>query len=432
MVIATPALAQPTPGPDPGAAPGPGPGPGPGPDPDPAAPDPDPAAAPDPDPDPASDADLADLEAALTADAAARADAAPAPARSALASAAALMNPDLSFILDVTAAWFGSDEVLPGGGHDPAKNGFNLQQLELAFGKAVDPYFRVDGNLVFSQFGVELEEAFATTLALPHALQARIGQFLTRFGRVNPTHLHAWDFVDQPFAIGRVFGGEGNRGLGVELSWLTPLPWFAELIVSATDPVGEATARSFFGATALPLETPLDVQTTIALEQFFELSPDWSLLVGLSLATGPNATGHGNRSDVWGADLFLKWRPITRASDQQVALTAEVLHRRRQVPRGLLVDTSGYAQAVWRFARRWDTALRWEYGSSADAGGADYLDPAWTAARHRTSAALTFRPTEFSRLRAQGSYDRPGWRDGYWAAFLAMEFAIGAHGAHTF
>jgi hypothetical protein len=375
-----------------------------------------------------------EIEAALAADAAAEAAAqpevAPAPTTSPLSSA--LLNPDISFIVAVAAAWFGDDAPLQTGGHDPTRNGFTLQQVEMAIGKSVDPYFRFDGNIVFGAFGVEIEEAYATTLTLPHSLQVRAGQFLTRFGRINPTHLHQWDFVDQPFAIGRVFGAEGNRGAGIELSWLTPLPWFAELSISATDPVGEATARSFFGPTDLPLETPLDVQTTVALKQFAELSADWSLLGGLSLATGPNATGHDNRSDVWGADLYLKYRPITEASSTIVSLQAEVLHRRRQVPGDVLVDTSGYAQVFWRFAARWGAAARWEFGTAADRNGADYLDPEWIDARQRASANLTFFPTEFSRLRAQGSYDVPGWRDGIWAAFMALEVSVGAHGTHKF
>ncbi len=396
----------------------------------PPEPESEPVPEPVPDPDPAGDPALdAELAAALAADAAAEAKAQPPPAAPVSGS---VMNPDISFIVDVAAAWFGEDEHLQTGGHDPSKNGFNLQQVEMAIGKSVDPYFRFDANIVFGAFGVEVEEAYATTLALPRSLQVRAGQFLTRFGRINPTHLHAWDFVDQPFAIGRVFGAEGNRGAGVELSWLTPLPWYAELVVSATDPVGEGTARSFFGPTELPLETPLDVQTTVALKQFAELSPDWSLLGGLSLATGPNATGHDNRTDVWGADLFVKFRPITEASTTVVSLQAEVLHRRRQVPHDLLVDTSGYAQVFWRFAARWGTAARWDFGTAADDGGADYLDPEWTEARHRASASVTFYPTEFSRLRAQGSYDMPGWRDGIWAAFLALEVSVGAHAAHKF
>ncbi len=108
------------------------------------------------------------------------------------------------------------------GGHDPSENGFNLQALELSLGSSVDPYFRFDAQLVFAEEGVELEEAYATTLDLGSRLQARAGQFLTRFGRLNATHLHTWNFVDQPFALGRAFGADGNRGLGFELSYLTP------------------------------------------------------------------------------------------------------------------------------------------------------------------------------------------------------------------
>jgi hypothetical protein len=372
--------------------------------------------------------DLSEIEAALADDAAEVEEARPSRAD----AAKALLLPDISFVLDVAAAWFlpGEEEQLQTGGHDPTRNGFNLQQLELAIGKSVDPYFRFDGNLVFGQFGVELEEAYGTTLALPHALQARAGQFLTRFGRINASHPHAWDFVDQPFPIGRVFGGEGNRGLGVELSWLTPLPWYVELVGSATDARGEGTARSFFGADDLPMETPLDVQATAAVKQFFELNDDWSLLTGVSLATGPNGSGHDNRSDVWGVDLYLKWRPISYQSEQAVELQSEWLVRRRQVPRDLLTDVSGYAHAVWTFRKRWATGARWEYGSAAD--GTDPLDPDWTEARQRASLALTFWPTEFSRLRAQGSVDLPAWQDPIWAVFLAMELTVGAHGAHAF
>lgn len=383
-------------------------------------------------PPPAPD-ELKDLADALAADAAAKQPATPAGGGGGVLAS---MNPDLSFVLDVAAAWFSDHEPLQTGGHDPTKNGFNLQQLEMSIGKAVDPYFRFDGNLVFSQFGVEIEEAYGTTLALPHSLQVRAGQFLTRFGRINATHPHQWDFVDQPFAIGRVFGGEGNRGLGVEASYLAPAPFFLELIGSATDAGGEATARSFFGGTDLPVETPLDVQATLAVKEFFELSPDWSLATGQSLATGPNGTGHDNRTDVYGVDVYLKYRPITRTSHTIVALQTEWLLRRRQVPDRLRTDLSGYAYVLWRFAQRWGAAARYELGTPAkDAGGAtgDDLDPEWVSTRHRAAINLTFWPTEFSRLRAQGGVDLPRWRDApIWSAFLAMELSVGAHGAHKF
>ena len=106
---------------------------------------------------------------------------------------------------------------LQGGGHDPNKNGFTLQAAELVVAGAVDPYFDARATMVFllDQEGetvVELEEAWAQTRNLPGGLQVRAGHYYTEFGRINPTHLHSWDFADQPFIITRMFGGDGQRG----------------------------------------------------------------------------------------------------------------------------------------------------------------------------------------------------------------------------
>lgn len=122
------------------------------------------------------------------------------------------MNPDMALTADFALAWFSEKTNYQTGAHDPTSTGFQLQQLEMTLGASVDHIFRMDVNLVFSLSGVELEEAYATTLGLPWNLQLRAGQFLSRFGRINPTHPHTWDFVDQPFVIGKFYGAEGNRG----------------------------------------------------------------------------------------------------------------------------------------------------------------------------------------------------------------------------
>jgi hypothetical protein len=385
--------------------------------------------------------DLAEIEAALGKDKAS-ASPAEAPAGSDTAAAALRVGSsnqwlDLSFVLDGALAIFSAEEPLQQGGHDPNTNGFNFQQLELSIRSVVDPYFRFDSNIVFALAGVEIEEVYVTTLDLPANLQVRAGQFLTRFGRINPTHPHSWAFADQPFAIGRVFGGEGNRGLGAEVSWLTPLPWYVELVGSMTDASGVGTARSFLGAGGGRVVSPLDFEFTGAVKQFFPLSDDLSLLWGLSSATGPNATGYRNYTNVFGTDLYLKYRPTTVASDTVISLQAELLYRRRQVPGDVLSDVNGYAQVLWRFAKRWATAARYELGTAAhnqDGRVAnDPLDPEWTATRQRISASLTFWPTEFSRLRLQAATDRAGWRDERdYSAFLTLEAVVGAHGAHSF
>ena len=134
-------------------------------------------------------------------------------------------NLDIAVILDTALAWF-SEEGLQTGAHDPTDTGFHLQQVEMALGQNVDHLFELRAYLVFTQFGVELEEAYGRSLALPGGFQFRAGQFLTRMGRLNATHPHAWSFIDQAMVNGTFLGSEGSRGAGLEVSWLAPLPWY--------------------------------------------------------------------------------------------------------------------------------------------------------------------------------------------------------------
>ncbi len=176
---------------------------------------------------------------------------------------------------------------------------------------------------------------------------------------------------------------------------------------------------------------------TGAVKQFFPLSDDLSLMWGLSSATGPNSTDANTYTNVFGTDVYLKYRPTTVASDTIVALQAELLYRYRHLPEATLTDSNGYAQVLWRFAKRWATAARYEFGTPAHGKdgdvAADPLDPEWTATRQRFSANVTFWPTEFSRLRLQAATDRAGWRnEPDYSVFLTLEAVVGAHGAHSF
>ena len=406
-----------------------------------------------------SEEELAEIEAALAGD---RQGEPSPPPRSGdppnsggvLATAADLL-PNIGVTFDMAIAYFSDDDPLQTGGHDPDTSGFNLQQLELALDKSVDPYFRFDSAILFALDGVELEEAYATTLSLPWSFQLRAGQYLTKFGRINARHLHQWTFADQPFVWGDVFGPDGQRGLGVELSYLTPLPWYVELSASAIVSFGhahedeheeaEATESESAGAAAFGRR----VVPTAALKQFFELGDNWSLLWGLSGTTGPDPDNtEGVRADVVGSDIYLKYRPIDRASYTQVALQAEWLLRRRRHDGLAAVDTGGYAQLAWRFAQRWGTEARYEYGSRifGDEGPAvpethgeatgeheAEQDVRLSEPRHRVSVGVSWWPSEFSRLRLQHALDVPQWRPlPIYSAFLTLEVSIGAHAAHAF
>lgn len=373
-------------------------------------------------------ADAAALEAALAADAA---DAASTAAPSAPQTPAPLAptNPAISLILDAAAAWFDAPPAQTGA-HDPRSTGFTLQQLEMHIASNVDPYFRLEANLVFAEFGVEVEEAYGTTLALPAGLQLRAGQFLTRFGRHNNTHPHAWHFADQPLINGKFFGAEGSRGLGLEASWLAPLPWFVEVITSATHATGQCCARSFYGAESLPIETPAHLLYTTALKQFFAIDPALSLTWGLSAQFGPNATGAHNRTEIYGTDLSLRLRPPQDPDRQSLTLHLEALYRTREAPFARLADHGGHAQLIWSLNPTLATGLRYDYASGLSD---DPLDPDWQTGRHRISAQVTATPSHFTRIRLQGNHDRGGpLIRPVNAIIVALELLIGAHGAHPF
>lgn len=342
------------------------------------------------------------------------------------------MNPDISVILDVAAATY-SHDPLTTGEHDPGEPGFNLQQLELHLGASVDPFFRLDGNIVYTGHGVELEEAFATTLGLPLDLQVRAGQFLSRFGRINRMHPHEWQFADQPLIIGKFFGSDGNRGMGVEASWLTSLPWYAEAIISAQSLAGDCCSRSYEASETTP-ENPEETQSspsimwTGAFKQFFALTPSTSLMWGLSAQTAPQAAD--GRAVIVGTDIYLRWRPVTSDRRQSLSLQAEGLWRRREGKPEALADYGGYAQLVWGINALWEAGVRAEAVTGLKQ---DPLDTMWTQTRTRFAAQATYYPTHFSRLRAQALIGRPGWLShNIVGALVTLEVLVGAHGAHTY
>lgn len=355
------------------------------------------------------------IEQSLSADQAETARAAATPS-----AAVQSMNPDVGLVLDVALGAF-SDDPLQVGEHDPDENGFKLQQLEMVLGSNIDPFFRLDAFLVFSVEGVEVEEAFATTLELPGNLQMRAGKFFTRFGRQNPTHPHAWSFVDKPLVLGKFFGPEASGGPGLEASWLAPLPWYVELVASSNQPESEEEDG------AGP-EGAGDLMYTAALKQFFPFGASWSLSWGLSGNTAP--IGGDGRVLVGGTDVYLRWRPVDSAEREAISIQIEALWRRLDVSGPESTDWGGYGQLVWDANAAWQMGARYERVTGVDG---DPTNPDWTDSRQRASLQTTYRPSHFSRIRVQGNYDRPEWRaEPIWAGLLQLEVVAGVHGAHSF
>jgi hypothetical protein len=347
----------------------------------------------------------------------------------------ASLNPKMTLILDTGFAWFGAADHLTQGGHAMDDNGLWVQGLEFAASASVDPYFRFDLNFQLTE--AEIEEATLTTLALPAGLQARAGMMNAAFGRQNPRHLHVWNFVNPPLSHTRFLSAEHLRGPGAELSMLMPLPWYLTLTGQAfgtTEELGFSSAS--FGSSEMNgsgrIGGPEDFLYVLRMENFFELSPDWSLLSGLSEALGQSPWAVDERTYLHGADMYVKWRPIASGEgDYALALTVEYVLRDTRVEQGRLRDHGGYAQLDALVTKRWMAGLRFDMTRRWDGFVPD--PQAIPGKQTRGSASIAFLPTHFSKLRWQGDIVRDRAHGGWgWAGFLQAEVSAGEHGAHTF
>jgi hypothetical protein len=375
-----------------------------------------------------------ELATAAARDAAAASVAPTATAAAAPATPMASLNPDISFIMNTAFGWFSRHDHLRQGGHAVDENGFTGQALELAASSAVDPYFRFD--FYFQVQHLHLEEAFLTTLALPAGLQARAGYFNVAFGRQNPRHLHAWQFVNPTLSHTRFMSAEHFSGTGAELSMLLPLPWYALLLAEVITPSTDAGFRSVtFGTIDKNGNGRTDgIEDFVyvgRLENFFELSADLSLLLGAGAVVGQSPYVPDNRAALYGGDVYLKWRPSSRGGNLSVALTLEGILRDTQVPGDTVRDVGGYAQLEVQPSLRWLMALR---GDVTDLVRGQVPDPIRFPGRQaRGSLALTFLPTHFSKVRLQADLSHSeGVGSKVAAVFLQTEISAGSHGAHSY
>ncbi|MBI3886483.1 MAG: hypothetical protein HY302_12250 [Opitutae bacterium] len=345
------------------------------------------------------------------------------------------------------------------GDHDPIKRGFVLRNAEIAVDGAIDPYFKGFANIVLkldrnNGTDIELEESFLQSTALPANLQLKLGQFFANFGRQNPQHPHQWSFVDQPLILGRTFGPDGLRSVGAQLSWLAPTPFYTEAFLAVLDGQGgtafsfrnpgepDALGTSRFAGRATvdrTLRGAQDLLVVPRLASSFELTDNTTLLVGLSGAFGPNDTGAHRRTQIYGADFFWKWKPPNASLGfPYLSWQTEALYRRFEagadplaaLPDETLRDYGAYSQLSYGFVPRWNAGLRYDY-VSGNSAAADFGDPR-RGRRWRLSPALTFFPSEFSKIRLQFNHDNSDLFGNAESVWMQFEFGLGAHAAHKY
>lgn len=337
------------------------------------------------------------------------------------------------------------------GHHDPKQRGFTVQDLEVAFDGAVDPYFKGQANVVATidtegKTQVEVEEAFLQTTSLPCNLELKGGQYFSPFGRQNPLHPHAWEFADIPVVHGIFMGPDGLRGAGAQLSYLLATPWRSVLIASVQNSGGE-TAYSFrnrgdgdvfMGRMTVDrgVRGPADMLFVPRWENSIDLDHEQTLVLGTSAALGPNDTGPRSYTRIYGADMYYKWKSSTaHGGFPFLKWQTEALYREYEagadpvLPAEVFQDWGVTSQVVWGFFTGWTAGLRGDY---LNMDSSFFTSDIERAGRWRVSPNITWYPSEFSKIRLQYNHDvinsslGLAERDAD-SVFLQFEFLLGAH-----
>ena len=340
------------------------------------------------------------------------------PVSGAPSRASSIFNPDMTVIGNATGA-AGINRVNP----EPA---LLLREAEVSLQAVVDPYARADFFITVGPEGAGLEEGYITFPTLPGGVLMKVGKMKAAFGKVNTLHPHLLPWVDRPLAMNLLGGEEGINDSGVSVARLIPNPWVFL----------EATAQVFRGESQGVFQSSdrRDLSYVGRLRGYQDITESTNLDLGVSYARGRNPSGFVNDIDVgrfttglFGIDATFRWRPLRRSIYQSFLGRSEVIWSRRDQPSGLQGGIGFYVSGDYQVGRRWFAGVRID--RSVDPADVSLVDVG-------RSATLTFRPSEFSQVRAQ--YRRTNYGTGPSLVSSANEllfqvqFAIGAHGAHPF
>jgi hypothetical protein len=331
---------------------------------------------------------------------------APAPA-AAVPSASKVFNPDIAAI----GNFVGAAGRSPGGG-EPS---LNMQEAELSFQAAVDPFARADFFVTLGPDEVALEEGYVTFPTLPGGFLTKVGKMRDAFGKVNAQHPHTLPFVDRPLVQINLQGGEeGFADAGISVARLIPNPW---LFLEATGQVYRGNSEVFHAPTRG------DLAYVGHLRAYRDLGESTNVDLGGSIAYGHNGVTEDTTTRLLGLDATLRWKPLRRSIYTHVLARGEMAWSRREDVAGALRAAGGYGYLEYQFARRWTAGVRYD---NSERAGAPWLRDTGG------SFILAFRPSEFSLVRAQ--YRRTAFAGEKPANELLFQllFAIGAHGAHPF
>ncbi|MGD1102128.1 MAG: hypothetical protein ABSA59_08675, partial [Terriglobia bacterium] len=298
-------------------------------------------------------------------------------------AAAKALNPDISVIGDFLGA-AGKNPVLPG----PA---LEMHESEVGLQAIVDPYARADFFLSFGEEGVNLEEGYITFTSLPGGFVAKVGKMRAAFGKVNTLHNHVLPWTDRPLVTQNLVGGEdGIDDAGISVTRILPAP--KNIFLEATGQVFRGDSSDVFQSNQRG-----EVSLVGHLRGYKDLTDNTNVDLGVSYARGHNEVGSAYRTQLYGMDATLHWKPLRRAIYHSFIGRSELIWSEREQVGPVQQAFGFYTSGDYQLGRRWFVGGRFD--RSERATNASLTDSGF-------STILTYWPSEFSQIRGQYRFGR--------------------------
>jgi hypothetical protein len=331
------------------------------------------------------------------------------PVYGGVSAAAKALNPDISAIGDFLGS-IGKNPIRP-------VPSLEFHEAEVGFQSIIDPYARGDFFISFGEQGVNLEEGYITFTSLPAGLVAKVGKMRAAFGKVNTLHNHVLPWLDRPMVTDSLVGGEdGIDDVGFSVTRILPAPKGIFL---------EGTAQLFRGDSADVFRASQNRNVSVVghLRGYHDLTDNTNIDLGASFARGHNDLGSAFRTQLYGLDGTLRWKPLRRSIYHSFVGRSELIWSRREQIAAIQQAFGLYVSGDYQLGRRWFVGGR--YDQSERARTPNLSDDGF-------SSVLTYWPSEFSQIR--GQYRFAHYADGREGNELRFQFqfSMGAHGAHPF
>ncbi len=334
---------------------------------------------------------------------------------------AGVTNPDISALGQVIGG-YGNEPGSPDSGQAALHSGEMEMVLDAYLNPFIKGWFTVSG----SENGFALEEGYASVVkGLPWGLNLKAGKYRLGFGKLNPSHPHAYPFITTPRSLAALLpgGGDGFNETGLQVSELLPTPgdWASTLSADLIEakqfhPDREFTRLGGLGRWA----------------NDFLIGEVGAVETGLSVATGKTISAEGDPSYLYGADVKAKFY---LPNSSQLTVQADGVYRRFKAIRAsgpaaadsdVVEDNrSGFvAVADYRYHTQWNGGLfyeQWEPDGKVSA-----VDRAF-----RVFAGYAVLE-ESTLIRVMYEHFLPDGAEAVDAVSLQLLFSMGPHKAHQF